>query len=80
MGNVILQILFILVSWFSQVLLGTFPLIFSKFILAFSLWVVLDPYIIVIVDAALGRFNKSATEPIGDAFKLYWHFYDVDGL
>lgn len=75
----VFQILLVLISWLSQLLLGTFPLIFSKLILAFSVWVVLDPYIILIVDASLGRFVQSATNPIGDASKLYWHFLDVEG-
>ena len=59
--------------------LGAFPLLFSKFIIAFSLWSVLDPVAILIVDSALLRFENSASQPIGDAFKLYWHFLRVEG-
>ncbi|XP_078490654.1 uncharacterized protein LOC100184102 [Ciona intestinalis] len=78
-SNIIVQVLLVLFSWVSQKALGSFPLIFSKLILAFSLWVVLDPIMILIVDAALGRYINSASQPIGDAFKLYWHFLRVEG-
>uniref|UniRef100_H2XRF8 Uncharacterized protein n=1 Tax=Ciona intestinalis TaxID=7719 RepID=H2XRF8_CIOIN len=78
-SNIIVQVLLVLFSWVSQKALGSFPLIFSKLILAFSLWVVFDPIMILIVDAALGRYTNSASQPIGDAFKLYWHFLRVEG-
>lgn len=78
-ANIIVLIIFVLISWLSQMTIGTFPALFSKFIMAFALWTAFDPIAILIVDAALGRFQFSATQPIGDAFKLYWHFYQTQG-
>ena len=45
----------------------------------------MDPLAILIVDSALGRTGSDSaftddTQPIGDAFKLYWHFYNVEGI
>ncbi|XP_076802649.1 uncharacterized protein LOC143446753 isoform X2 [Clavelina lepadiformis] len=78
-SNIIIQILLVLVSWISQMMFGSFPLLFSKFIMAYSLWTVFNPIAILIVDSALGRYANSAAQPIGDAFKLYWHFLSTEG-
>lgn len=51
----------------------------SKAILIWSIWTFFDPLVILIVDSALGRYANSPYEPIGDAYKLYWHFYRIEG-
>ncbi|XP_077967584.1 uncharacterized protein LOC144421905 [Styela clava] len=79
LANIIVLLLFVLVSWLSQATMGTFPLLFSKFIMAYALWTTVDPIAILIVDSALGRYQFSASQPIGDAYKLYWHFLRIQG-
>lgn len=39
---------------------------------------ILDPVLILIVDLALQRWHYDGVEPVGDAFKLYWHFENSD--
>lgn len=78
--NITLFFLLILFCWGMQMLFGTFPNIFSRFIMAYGINALLDPIWIVIVDSALMRFlNVGGDVPIGDAFKLYWHFFRFDG-
>lgn len=65
----------VVLSWFVQVMLDRYPDIISKFIITFGFHCVLDPIWILLVDTALYRFEyRGARYPIGDAFKLYWHF------
>lgn len=78
-ANILVLFIFVLISWLSQKTIGSFPALFSKFIMAYALWTAFDPIAILIVDSALGRYQFSATQPIGDAFKLYWHFYQTQG-
>ncbi|XP_047145718.1 uncharacterized protein LOC100210827 isoform X1 [Hydra vulgaris] len=73
--NIILFCIMIIISAFIQLLFDRFPNIFSKFIMAFGIHCVMDPVWILITDSALGRFrNLGGDNPIGDGFKLYWHF------
>ncbi|XP_068706194.1 uncharacterized protein [Montipora foliosa] len=74
--NIILFCLTVIFSWLLQHLYGTSPNIFSRFIMAYGINVLLDPIWILVVDAALLRYlNLGGDYPIGDAFKLYWHFF-----
>ncbi|CAH3160843.1 unnamed protein product [Porites lobata] len=73
--NIIIFCLTVIFSWILQRLYGTSPNIFSRFIMAYGINVLLDPIWILIVDSALMRYvNVGGDVPIGDAFKLYWHF------
>ncbi|KAK3743337.1 hypothetical protein QZH41_013912, partial [Actinostola sp. cb2023] len=81
-SNIMVLCIMIIAAWAIQRLFGFFPNIFSRFIMAFGINTLLDPIWIVIVDASLSRFeNLGGDEPIGDAFKLYWHFdrYEKNG-
>lgn len=74
--NIILFCLTVIFSWLLQRLYGTSPNIFSRFIMAYGINVLLDPIWILMVDSALMRYlNLGGDYPIGDAFKLYWHFF-----
>jgi len=74
--NIIIFCLTVIFSWLLQRLYGTSPNIFSRFIMAYGINVLLDPIWILIVDSALMRYlNVGGDVPIGDAFKLYWHFF-----
>jgi len=78
--NIVLFCFLVIFSWTIQRLFGTSPNIFSRFIMAYGVNVLLDPIWILIVDSALMRFlNVGGDVPIGDAFKLYWHFFRFDG-
>lgn len=55
--NIILFCLLILFCWGMQRLFGTFPNIFSRFIMAFGINALLDPIWILIVDSALMRYK-----------------------
>ncbi|XP_057308593.1 uncharacterized protein LOC130646936 [Hydractinia symbiolongicarpus] len=73
--NIILFLMMVVISAFIQFLFGRFSNIFSRFIIAFGIHCLLDPIWILITDSALERFrNRGGDFPIGDAFKLYWHF------
>ena len=39
---------------------------------------ILDPVLILIVDLILVRWEYDGVTPVGDAFKLYWHFENSD--
>ncbi|KAM8966957.1 uncharacterized protein RCH25_025618 [Pelodytes ibericus] len=74
----IFMVLMIFLRWSCQTLLDSFPTILSKSIIALGLWTVLDPLVIFLVDAFLGRLSYSAENPIADAAKLYWVFYRTE--
>ncbi|XP_068438515.1 uncharacterized protein ofcc1 isoform X9 [Clinocottus analis] len=70
--------LLVLIRWGCQQIFGSLPSFTSKFIMAQGVWTVLDPLAVFAVDAVLGRLAYSPETPVGDAAKLYWHFYRVD--
>ena len=57
---------------------GSFPNILSQSILMFGLWTMFDPLAIMLVDACLGRFQTSQSQPIADAYLLYAHFILIE--
>ncbi|XP_019628555.1 PREDICTED: uncharacterized protein LOC109473086 [Branchiostoma belcheri] len=72
--------LLVALSWISQRALGSFPALFSKFVMATGLMAFLDPILVLLVDCALQRWqNLGGSIPIGDAFKMWWHFDRVEG-
>lgn len=67
-------------SALSQWLLGSFSNLGSRFLCAWGLLTILDPVLILLVDLAMQRWRFQYDQaPVGDAFKLYWHFYNSDG-
>uniref|UniRef100_A0A671VT96 Orofacial cleft 1 candidate gene 1 protein n=1 Tax=Sparus aurata TaxID=8175 RepID=A0A671VT96_SPAAU len=70
--------LLVLIRWGCQQIFGSLPSFTSKFIMAQGVWTVLDPLAVFAVDAVLGRLAYSPDTPVGDAAKLYWHFYRAD--
>jgi len=78
-SNILFQMFFVLIFWMCHVIFGELPLIVSKTILLFCIWTIVDPIMILIVDSCLQRYLDEPTQPIGDAFKLYWHFYRIEG-
>ena len=54
-ANIIIFCIAIIWCWAMQRLFGMFPNIFSRFIMAFGINTLLDPFWILIVDAALKR-------------------------
>ncbi|KAL4000897.1 hypothetical protein ACER0C_006196 [Sarotherodon galilaeus] len=70
--------LLVLIRWGCQQIFGSLPSFTSKFIMAQGVWTVLDPLAVFAVDAILGRLSYSPDTPVGDAAKLYWHFYQAD--
>ncbi|XP_041670644.1 uncharacterized protein ofcc1 [Cheilinus undulatus] len=70
--------LLVLIRWGCQQIFGSLPSFTSKFIMAQGVWTVLDPLAVFAVDALLGRLAYSPDTPVGDAAKLYWHFYRTD--
>ena len=82
--NILVLSLLTLFAFLSIRLAGAFPSILSKSILIFGIWTCLDPTAILVIDCILRRFGSSDTfvqddQPIGDAFKLYWHFFEMNG-
>ncbi|XP_035658808.1 uncharacterized protein LOC118404007 isoform X3 [Branchiostoma floridae] len=78
--NILWFSLLVALSWVSQRALGSFPALFSKFVMATGLMAFLDPVLILLVDCALQRWrNLGGSIPIGDAFKMWWHFDRVEG-
>uniref|UniRef100_A0A3B4TKG7 Uncharacterized LOC111237249 n=1 Tax=Seriola dumerili TaxID=41447 RepID=A0A3B4TKG7_SERDU len=73
-----LMFLLVLIRWGCQQLFGSLPSFTSKFIMAQGVWTVLDPLAVFAVDAVLGHLTYSPDIPVGDAAKLYWHFYRAD--
>ena len=53
--NIVVFCLLIIFCWAMQRLFGTFPNIFSRFIMAYGINVLLDPIWVLIVDSALMR-------------------------
>uniref|UniRef100_A0A3Q2ZRT7 Orofacial cleft 1 candidate 1 n=1 Tax=Kryptolebias marmoratus TaxID=37003 RepID=A0A3Q2ZRT7_KRYMA len=70
--------LLVLIRWGCQLIFGSLPSFMSNFITAQGVWTVLDPLAVFAVDAVLGRLAYSPDTPVGDAAKLYWHFYRAD--
>ncbi|XP_033965046.1 uncharacterized protein ofcc1 [Pseudochaenichthys georgianus] len=70
--------LLVLIRCGCQQIFGSLPSFTSKFIMAQGVWTVLDPLAVFAVDAVLGRLAYSPDTPVGDAAKLYWHFFRVD--
>ncbi|XP_044195851.1 uncharacterized protein ofcc1 isoform X2 [Thunnus albacares] len=70
--------LLVLIRWGCQQIFGSLPSFTSKFIMAQGVWTVLNPLAVFAVDAVLGRLAYSPDAPVGDAAKLYWHFYRAD--
>ncbi|XP_047424717.1 uncharacterized protein ofcc1 [Mugil cephalus] len=70
--------LLVLIRWGCQQIFGSLPSFTSKFIMAQGVWTVLDPLAVFAVDVVLGRLAYSPDTPVGDAAKLYWHFYRAD--
>ncbi|NP_001116392.1 orofacial cleft 1 candidate gene 1 protein [Oryzias latipes] len=70
--------LLVLIRWGCQLIFGSLPSFMSKFIMAQGVWTVLDPLAVFAVDAVLGHLIYSPDVPVGDAAKLYWHFYRAD--
>ncbi|AWP20824.1 putative orofacial cleft 1 candidate 1 protein [Scophthalmus maximus] len=73
-----LTFLLVLIRWGCQQIFGSLPSFTSKFIMAQGVWTVLDPLAVFAVDAVLGRLAYSPDTPVGDAAKLYWHYYRAD--
>uniref|UniRef100_A0A3P9PVM5 Uncharacterized LOC103482507 n=1 Tax=Poecilia reticulata TaxID=8081 RepID=A0A3P9PVM5_POERE len=71
--------LLVLIRWGCQLIFGSLPSFTSNFIMAQGVWTVLDPLAVFAVDAVLGRLAYSPDTPVGDAAKLYWHFFRADG-
>nr|XP_020470960.1 uncharacterized protein LOC109968787 [Monopterus albus] len=74
----VVTFLLVLIRWGCQQIFGSLPSFMSKFIMAQGVWTVLDPLAVFAVDAILGHLTYSPDTPVGDAAKLYWHFYQVD--
>eukprot|EP01147_Barroeca_monosierra_P007714 gene7714-611_t len=74
----IVMLVLIGIATLSRYLFGRFPDMGYRFILAWCFMTIFDPILILIVDVILHRWRYVTTEPIGDAFKLYWHFEQTD--
>ncbi|XP_072175940.1 uncharacterized protein [Diadema setosum] len=76
--NVVVLSLLVFICWLFQRLVGNFPDLFCKFVIVYAIMTLLDPYLIAIIDAPLGRYSNADSEvPIADAAKLYYHFYRI---
>uniref|UniRef100_A0AAV2L8A8 Uncharacterized protein n=1 Tax=Knipowitschia caucasica TaxID=637954 RepID=A0AAV2L8A8_KNICA len=71
-------LLLVLIRWACQHIFGSLPSFTSKLIMAQGVWTVLDPLAVFAVDALLGNLVYRPETPVGDAAKLYWHFYRTD--
>ena len=76
--NILILSLLTFFAFLAIRLVGTFPTILSQSILMYGLWTILDPIAILIVDAALLRFQQDQSKPIADAYKLFAHFVLVE--
>ena len=56
-GNVIFFTILVILSWLLQRVMGAFPDVGSKFVLAFGCMSFLDPALITVVDAIIGVSN-----------------------
>ena len=78
--NTLVFCFLILISWMVQLLFGGIPDLGSRFIAAFGIQALLDPFWIFLVDIALQRYQAPRTDvPTADATKLYWHFDQLEG-
>ncbi|XP_022101493.1 uncharacterized protein LOC110985071 [Acanthaster planci] len=78
--NIGILVLMVVAAWLCQKAAGSFPTLLCKLVIVFGLHAILDPILIAIVDAPLGRYNYEAgDEPIADAAKLYYHFQQTHG-
>ncbi|XP_030829615.1 uncharacterized protein LOC582863 isoform X1 [Strongylocentrotus purpuratus] len=76
--NVVFLSLLVFICWLFQKVVGNFPDLFCKFVIVFAIMTLLDPFLIAIIDAPLGRYaNTNSDVPIADAAKLYYHFYRI---
>ncbi|XP_028404973.1 uncharacterized protein LOC114527499 isoform X2 [Dendronephthya gigantea] len=81
--NIIIFCCMVFLSWLMQRLFGRFPSILSRFVMAYGINTLLDPVWVLVVDTALKRYRLLGGDiPIGDAYKLYWHFdrYEKNGI
>ncbi|XP_072021333.1 uncharacterized protein [Amphiura filiformis] len=78
--NILILALLVGSCWACQKVLGSFPDLFCKFVIVYGLHTFLDPVLIAIVDAPLGRYDyEVGDEPVADAAKLYFHFERTHG-
>ncbi|XP_071854026.1 uncharacterized protein [Apostichopus japonicus] len=76
--NILILSILVLMCWLTQKTIGNFPDLFCKFIMVYAILTFLDPILIAVVDAPLGRYDfEVGDEPIADAAKLYFHFYRI---
>ncbi|XP_041465232.1 uncharacterized protein LOC121415911 isoform X1 [Lytechinus variegatus] len=76
--NIVILSLLVFICWLFQKVVGNFPDLFCKFVIVFSIMTLLDPFLIAIIDAPLGRYSNTDSDvPIADAAKLYYHFYRI---
>ena len=69
----------ILSSWIYQLLFGRFPNLGSRFIAAFGVQSLLDPFWIFVVDMSLLKYKAPTSDtPTADVSKLYWHFVQLE--
>eukprot|EP00042_Codosiga_hollandica_P055187 m.766769 g.766769 ORF g.766769 m.766769 type:complete len:1289 (-) comp59065_c0_seq41:1665-5531(-) len=82
-GPLMVLVIFALLSgaaYLSRTVLGSFNTLASVFTFAWGWNAVLDPVLIGLVDLSLERWrvDDQNSRPIGDMFKLYWHFQRSD--
>lgn len=73
------MVILCLLSYASQRLLGSFSSLASRFVCAWGMLTIVDPMLIALVDVAMQRWKNQTSGVVGDAFKLYWHFFRTDG-
>jgi len=73
LANQFVYAAFMLVTFFIQVACSSYPDMFSKFLLALGIMVILDPVLILLVDVATGAWDT------GDMFKIYRWFLTNEG-
>ncbi|XP_061447709.1 uncharacterized protein LOC133367599 isoform X2 [Rhineura floridana] len=72
-------LLMVLIRWGCQLFFGSFPSYLSRLIMAWGFWTVLNPLVVFVVDAFLGRLQYIPGKPTADCAKLYWHFFRIEG-
>ena len=70
-SNIAVFIVMILVSFFTKWITDIFPRLYYKVICFFGVYTVLDPFLILIVDAI--TYNMGSSEN-GDWFRLYNYY------
>jgi len=74
-SNLLILVTLIIFSYYFQLLFDRFPNLCSRFIMAYGIQTILDPFWILLVDTASLRFKNTApNDPIGDAYLLFFHF------